>query len=156
MNYNQTNIEYNTSYPYVLQGENNPNHVSSTGFTNTNEIYPAVCTTHLDDQYKLPNVANIPELDCPNASGGTKVYSELNQSTPNNMTTTDLQWWYTNNNNLQFNSENKCIPQFNNSIQICTPRDCGLGNPNHEFLHGFQCNKMWNNHTKRRFINNRK
>jgi len=166
MNYSQTNIEYTVSYPYVLQGEKNPQEVSSTGFSNTMETYPAVCNTHLDEQYKLQKVSALPELDCPNANNSTTIYSELNTPTQTNLSNSDMKWFYTNNSSLQINNNvnyngsnigyNKCLPQFTNSIEICTPRDCAIGNVNQSYLHGFECNKIWNNHTKRRFINTRK
>lgn len=165
MNYSQTNIEYTTSYPYVLEGESNPQLGSSTGFNNTMELYPAVCNTHLDKQYELQSIGPLPELDCPNASNNTTIYSDLNPAPLSLLTNNDMTWGYTNSDNLQLNNTvnyngsnigyNKCIPQFKNSIEICTPRDCALGNVNTSYLYGFECNKMWNNNTKRRFINGR-
>ena len=161
MNYSQTNAEYLNAYPYVLRGEQTPQPNSSTGMSNTMEVYPAVCNTRLDTQYNLPNVGPIPVLDCPNASGTNKIYSEIHQRTPDTLTSQDKKWGYTDNNTLIFKGNEsltygKCLPQFNNSIEICNPLNCGIGSPNQDYLQAFECNKLWNNNTKRRFIDARK
>jgi hypothetical protein len=160
MNYQSTQINYKQSYPYVLTSENNPFPISSTKINHNEELYPAVCKQNeLENQYKLHSVTGLPELDCPNASNGQTLYSEISKNTCS--MSNDNKWWYTNPNELNFSNQqdanSKCIPQFKNSIEVCTPRDCVLGgNPHTSYMHGFECNKMWNNHTKRRFINGRK
>lgn len=154
MNFQSTQINYKQNYPYVLAGETNLFPVASTAMNHKEELYPAVCQqTDLENQYKLHNVAGLPELACPNATNGTTTYSEISSATCS--MSNDNKWWYTNPNQLYFPDAEKCIPQFKNSIEVCTPRDCALGNANAEYLQGFECNKMWNNHTKRRFINGR-
>jgi hypothetical protein len=157
MNFQSTQINYKQNYPFVLTGEVNQSSVSKSN----NQLYSSVCQQdNLESQYKLQAVTGLPELACPNASGRTTSYSMLNEKTCTMFS--DNQWWYTNPTNLNFSHEQsskqeRCIPQFQNSIQVCSPRDCALnGNPDNSYLHGFECNKMWNNNTKRTFINNRK
>ena len=157
MNFQSTQINYKQNYPYVLSGESNLFPVASTGMKDNVELYPAVCQQpNIDNQYKLQNVGMLPELQCPNASKGPATYSSI--STETCQMAADNKWWYTNPNQLYFpkTESEKCIPQFQNSIETCSPRDCMQSNPNAAFLQGFECNKVWNNHTKRRFIDGHK
>ena len=160
MNFQSTQINYKQNYPYVLTGEVNQVPIASLqASTNSATMYPAVCKEdELESQYKLHAVAGLPELACPNASNGPATYSEISSATCT--MSNDNKWWYTNPAELNFShqqrEQDRCIPQFQNSIQLCTPRDCPIdGNPNTGYLTGFECNKMWNNNTKRRFINGR-
>lgn len=134
MNYSNIGNHTLNQYPYVLRGEKG--NIHPTNLVSSNEVYPSVCLTPLDKQYALQNVGSIPELYCPNASGGNQLY-EYSQAQVNNNT-------------------DKCVVQFQNSIQICSPRDCALGNPTADYNREWACNKMWNNCTKRRFIDNRR
>jgi hypothetical protein len=161
MNFQSTQINYKQKYPYVLAGEKNLFPLSSTNMNHNEVLYPAVCQqSDLNNQYKLHKVAGLPELQCPNATGKTEIYSEISSATCT--MANDNKWWYTNPAQLNFShqqqtEQERCIPQFKNSIEVCTPRECVLdGNPRSEYLQGYECNKMWNNNTKRRFINGRK
>jgi hypothetical protein len=155
MNFQSTQINYKQNYPFVLTGETNQKPLASQQASN-NTIYHAVCKEdNLESQYKLQAVTGLPELACPNATNGPTTYSEISTATCS--MSNDNKWWYAGINlPHQQKEQDRCIPQFQNSIQVCTPRDCAMtGNPDAAYLTGFECNKMWNNNTKRRFINKR-
>ena len=133
MNYNKTGIEYVNSYPFVMRGEKNITSNSSSSLNNSTVHYPAVCQTDINNQYQLPNVTGLSNLSCPTA---TKMQTEPYPLVNNNDFT-------------------NCIPKFQDSIQVCN-QDCMIrGMPPTNYTKGFQCHKVWNNHTKRRFIDAR-
>lgn len=154
MNYNQTGIEYVNSYPFVMRGEKNLTTNSKNGLSNTTGHFPAMCQTDLSGQYKLGNVANLPELQCPDNMMFRGIVG-ANPATPLNLTEGDKKWCFTKADYLMFPQEQKCQVEFSNSISVCSPQNCGAGRDN-SYTNGFQCNKLWNNNSKRRFIDTRK
>lgn len=154
MNFQKTQLNYNNIYPYVLSGEMNKYNETKSS-TYNDKLYPAVCYTNLDEYYKNKDINLNPELDCPNASNTNKIYSNYTQLLQNNYTNDDMKWNYVKYSKNNLDEQKKCIPQFMNTINICTPKDCILKKNDKEYTKYYECNKIFNNSTKRKFIDNR-
>lgn len=145
-------MSYISKYPYPTPPNSYKNYQNNLNTT----IYPASYSDNNTNEkgfnyyesYAKPTPPTKSLLDCPSAS--IKEQSPYLPYQPNNnITTWNEQPLLTNFSGVTIN---KCTPQFNNAINTCTPSTCYSPSDN-KF---YNCDKLFNNHTKRQFLTNRK
>lgn len=136
-------------YPNVLLNNDNATQ-NIENKNNKYNIYKAVCEEEknkLDNQFKLPNVNKLSPLNCPlMKQEDLAPYISKVESSPFNEE--DKKWWY-----MTELNNNNCLPKFSNTINVCDPSICINKDNKSEYLKYYNCNKVFNNHTKRKFLN---